>query len=86
MSMSPAAPMAHSRYSVLIPVHRVYDAGVAGLHRLLGSLPVLEKARCVVAVAGMAICSAVFPWPKITSAAPCRAARWWSTLAYPGGA
>ena len=26
-------------------VHRVYDAGVAGLHRLLGSLPVLEQAR-----------------------------------------
>ena len=34
-------------------VHRVYDAGVAGLHRLLGSLPVLEQARCIVAVAGM---------------------------------
>ena len=34
-------------------VHRVYDAGVAGLHRLLGSLPVLEKARCIIAVAGM---------------------------------
>ena len=34
-------------------VHRVYDAGVAGLHRLLGSLPVLERARCIVAVAGM---------------------------------
>ncbi|MDE7261668.1 MAG: 1-(5-phosphoribosyl)-5-amino-4-imidazole-carboxylate carboxylase, partial [Oscillospiraceae bacterium] len=27
-------------------VHRVYDAGVAGLHRLLGSLETLEKARC----------------------------------------
>ena len=34
-------------------VHRVYDAGVAGLHRLLGSLETLEKARCIVAVAGM---------------------------------
>ena len=34
-------------------VDRVYDAGVAGLHRLLGSLPTLEKARCVIAVAGM---------------------------------
>ena len=34
-------------------VHRVYDAGVAGLHRLLGSLELLEQARCVIAVAGM---------------------------------
>lgn len=34
-------------------VCRVYDAGVAGLHRLLGSLETLERARCIVAVAGM---------------------------------
>jgi len=34
-------------------VHRVYDAGVAGLHRLLGSLEILENARCIIAVAGM---------------------------------
>ena len=34
-------------------VFRVYDAGVAGLHRLLGSLETLERARCIVAVAGM---------------------------------
>ena len=34
-------------------VFRVYDAGVAGLHRLLGSLETLEKARCIIAVAGM---------------------------------
>lgn len=34
-------------------VERVYDAGVAGLHRLLGSLETLEKARCIIAVAGM---------------------------------
>ena len=34
-------------------VHRVYDAGVAGLHRLLSSLDVLSHARCIVAVAGM---------------------------------
>ena len=34
-------------------VHRVYDAGVAGLHRLLSQLETLEKARCIVAVAGM---------------------------------
>lgn len=34
-------------------VHRVYDAGVAGLHRLLAKLETLERARCIVAVAGM---------------------------------
>lgn len=34
-------------------VERVYDAGVAGLHRLLNALPTLEHARCVIAVAGM---------------------------------
>jgi NCAIR mutase (PurE)-related protein len=34
-------------------VTRLYDVGVAGLHRLLGNLEVLMSARCVVAVAGM---------------------------------
>lgn len=34
-------------------VTRLYDVGVAGLHRLLASLDVLMSARCVVAVAGM---------------------------------
>lgn len=34
-------------------VVRLYDVGVAGLHRLLSSLDVLMSARCVVAVAGM---------------------------------
>ncbi len=34
-------------------VTRLYDVGVAGLHRLLGNLDVLMSARCVVAVAGM---------------------------------
>lgn len=34
-------------------VARLYDVGVAGLHRLLASLDVLMSARCVVAVAGM---------------------------------
>lgn len=34
-------------------VHRVYDAGVAGLHRLLSSLDVLRRARVIIAVAGM---------------------------------
>ena len=34
-------------------VERVYDAGVCGLHRLLDSLEVIQKANCVIAVAGM---------------------------------
>jgi len=34
-------------------VYRIYDAGVAGLHRLLAELPTLQTARCIVAVAGM---------------------------------
>jgi len=35
------------------PVEAVYDAGVAGLHRLLGSVEVLRKASALVVVAGM---------------------------------
>ena len=34
-------------------VTRLYDVGVAGLHRLLSNLDVLMRARCVIAVAGM---------------------------------
>jgi len=34
-------------------VERVADAGVAGLHRLLSGMPVIERAKVVVAVAGM---------------------------------
>ncbi len=34
-------------------VHRLYDVGVAGLHRLLSHLELLNSARAVVAVAGM---------------------------------
>ena len=34
-------------------VERVVDVGVAGLHRLLSSMPVIERAKVVVAVAGM---------------------------------
>ncbi len=34
-------------------VTRLYDVGVAGLHRLLASLDALQSARAVVAVAGM---------------------------------
>ncbi|HEU4334108.1 MAG TPA: nickel pincer cofactor biosynthesis protein LarB [Candidatus Eisenbacteria bacterium] len=36
-----------------IPVTRVNDAGVAGIHRLLGHLPALREAAAVVVVAGM---------------------------------
>ncbi len=34
-------------------VERLYDVGVAGLHRLLAHLPLIMKARALVAVAGM---------------------------------
>ena len=34
-------------------VERIYDAGVSGLHRLLSHLETLQKAHCVIAVAGM---------------------------------
>jgi NCAIR mutase (PurE)-related protein len=34
-------------------VERVYDVGVAGLHRLLDQLPLLHQARALVVVAGM---------------------------------
>lgn len=34
-------------------VERVYDVGVAGLHRLLNRLPELEDANVIIAVAGM---------------------------------
>jgi hypothetical protein len=34
-------------------VERVYDVGVAGIHRLLGRLDILRRAQVIVAVAGM---------------------------------
>lgn len=34
-------------------VERVYDVGVSGLHRLLSSMETIQKANCVVTVAGM---------------------------------
>lgn len=34
-------------------VTRLYDVGVAGIHRLLSNMPAFEGASCVVAVAGM---------------------------------
>jgi len=36
-----------------IKVERIYDAGVAGLHRLLDKIEILNKARCLIVVAGM---------------------------------
>ena len=35
------------------PVERIHDVGVAGIHRLLDRLPLLEKARALIVVAGM---------------------------------
>lgn len=35
------------------PVERIYDAGVAGLHRLLASLDTIHQCRVVICVAGM---------------------------------
>jgi pyridinium-3,5-biscarboxylic acid mononucleotide synthase len=35
------------------PVQRIYDVGVAGIHRLLSRRELLEQARVVIAVAGM---------------------------------
>lgn len=34
-------------------VERVYDVGVSGLHRLLSKIDVIQKANCIVVVAGM---------------------------------
>lgn len=34
-------------------VNRVYDVGVSGIHRLLENVDILNRANCVVAVAGM---------------------------------
>ena len=34
-------------------VKRIYDVGVAGIHRLLSKVDVIEDANCIVAVAGM---------------------------------
>lgn len=34
-------------------VERIYDVGVSGIHRLLSRVEVIQKANCVVAVAGM---------------------------------
>ena len=36
-----------------IPVQRIYDVGVAGLHRVLNKAPQLREAAAVVVVAGM---------------------------------
>lgn len=35
------------------PVNRIYDAGVAGIHRLVDKLPLIRESRVVVVIAGM---------------------------------
>jgi NCAIR mutase (PurE)-related protein len=35
------------------PVRRIYDVGVAGIHRLFARLPEIQAARVVIVVAGM---------------------------------
>jgi NCAIR mutase (PurE)-related protein len=39
--------------SMEVPVHRVYDVGVAGLHRILSKVEPIREAAAVVVVAGM---------------------------------
>ena len=34
-------------------MERLYDVGVAGIHRLLSEMPTLQRARVIVGVAGM---------------------------------
>ena len=34
-------------------VERIYDVGVAGIHRILSQREKIEKANCVIAIAGM---------------------------------
>jgi hypothetical protein len=36
-----------------IPAQRVYDVGVAGLHRIMASLELLQKASAIIVIAGM---------------------------------
>jgi NCAIR mutase (PurE)-related protein len=36
-----------------IKVERIYDAGVAGLHRLIDKIEILNKAKCLIVIAGM---------------------------------
>ena len=53
----PDLPVAEEAVEVCVamgvPVHRVYDVGVAGLHRILGKVDKLQEAVAVVVVAGM---------------------------------
>ena len=49
----PACPRCTECVSMRIPVQRIYDVGVAGLHRILNKTPQLREAAAVVVVAGM---------------------------------
>ena len=51
-------------------VERIYDAGVAGIHRLLAHNEKIQQARCIVAVAGMegalpSVVGGLAPFPVI---------------------
>ena len=39
--------------SMAVPTHRIWDVGVAGVHRLLGHVPTLQQCCAIVCVAGM---------------------------------
>ena len=52
-------------------VVRVYDVGVAGLHRLLSNMELLSSANAIVAVAGMlSPASSAVSWTALSSAFP----------------
>ena len=51
-------------------VVRVYDVGVAGLHRLLSNMELLSSANAIVAVAGMEPASSAVSWTALSSAFP----------------
>lgn len=50
----PVAEEASKTLEILgIEVKRIYDAGVAGIHRLIDKIEILNKAKCLIVVAGM---------------------------------
>ena len=52
-TISQAEEAAQTAEDFGINVERVYDVGVSGIHRLLSKTEVLQKANCIIAVAGM---------------------------------
>jgi NCAIR mutase (PurE)-related protein len=51
--MSVAEEANEACIAMKIPTQRIYDVGVAGLHRILGSLEKIQNASVVIVVAGM---------------------------------